>query len=255
MRLLLSSLLLASLITPVNAALRSQEELACWLTYYYQKPEPAQIPDAIEHMSHTGWFDKPNSMPPIFGFLAGGFRDNPQQVSAWVDRLSALKESHLGVVVLGLWYANLPDSQQRVYALLEQHPTLKQKFSYLYKESPTSMENIPLEQGPWVLDALWGNFMATGSKTPVVRVMSTLPWIDVKGDITRLTVGGAARWSLTSNAVQHPRILDFCETEVATQPKEVAEKLREVVTNAKKELASGHRKPIQPTSHSGAADE
>jgi hypothetical protein len=85
--------------------------------------------------------------------------------------------------------------------------------------------------------------------------MSTLPWIDVKGDITRLTVGGAARWSLTSNAVQHPRILDFCETEVATQPKEVAEKLREVVTNAKKELASGHRKPIQPTSHSGAADE
>lgn len=254
MRLILSILLLASFITPVNAALRSQEELGSWLTYYYQHPEPAKIPDLIEHASQAGWLDKRNSMPPLFGFLAGGFKDNPEQVSAWVDRLSALKTSHLGVVVLGLWYADLPDSKQRAYALLEQHPTLKQKFGYLYQESPTPIENIPLERGPWVLDALWGNFMATGSKTPVVRIMSALPWIDGKGNTTRLVVSGAARWSLTSNAVQHPRILHFCELEVRSQPKEVATKLRAVITNAKKELARRQSNPVEPTPQNGAAD-
>jgi len=254
MRLILSIVLFASFVAPVNAAFTSQEELTRWFTYYYQKPEPSKIPDAIEYMSQTGRLDKKNSIPPIFGFLAGGFRDNPEQVSGWVDRLSSLKESHLGVVVLGLWYANLPDSQQRVYEILEKHPNLKQELSYLYKGSPMPIEEIPLEQGPWVLDALWGNFMATGSKAPVVRIMSTLPWIDVKGDIKRLVIGGAARWSLTSNAVQHQRILDFCEIEAGTQPKKVAEKLREVIASAKKEIERRHNKPIQPMPKSGAAE-
>ena len=98
------------------------------------------------------------------------------------------------------------------------------------------IEKIPLEQGAWVLDALWGNFMATGNKAPVQRIMTTLPWIDVKGDVNRLLIGGAARWSLTSNAVQHQRVLQFCEEEVSAQPKDVAAKLREVIANVRKEL-------------------
>ena len=104
------------------------------------------------------------------------------------------------------------------------------------------VEKIPLEQGAWVLDALWGNFMATGNKAPVQRIMTTLPWIDVKGDINRLLIGGAARWSLTSNAVQHQRIMQFCEEDVSTQSKKVAAKLREVIANAKKELESERKK-------------
>lgn len=242
MRLILTLILLASFTVPVHAAFKSQEELTTWFTYYYQKPEPAKIPDAIVYMSEAGWFEKKNTISPIFGFLSGGFRDNPKQISEWVEKLGSLKEKHLGVVILGLWYANLPAAQKLVYEILEKHPTLKQEYSYLYKGTPMSIVQIPLEQGPWVLDALWGNFMATGSKEPVKRIMSTLPWVDVKGDINRMLVGGTARWSLTSNAVQHQRILDFCEIEVSTQPTEVAEKLREVIANAKKELEVRHNK-------------
>ena len=172
----------------------------------------------------------------------------------WVNRLSSLNDSHFGVVVLGLWYADLPDSQKRVYEILEQRPKLKEELSFLSKGTPTPVEEIPLEEGAWVLDSLWGNFMATGSKTPVVRIMSTLPWIDVKGDVNRLLVGGAARWSLTSNAVQHQRVMKFCEEEVKTQPTDFSHKFREVIDNAKKVLESRHKIHIHPKPNICAAD-
>lgn len=225
---------------------KSQEDVSKWMTFYYQKPDSSRLPEAIEYMSQSGTLDNKNALAPIFGFLAGVFKDNPQQVPSWIDRLGSLEESHLGVVVLGLWYANLPDSQKRVYAILENHPDLKRQFGYLSQGSPTPVEKIPLEQGAWVLDALWGNFMATGNKTPVQRIMTTLPWIDAKGDINRLLIGGAARWSLTSNAVQHQRVMQFCEEDVSTQSKEVAAKLREVIANAKKEQKRGSNKIPKP---------
>ena len=254
MRAILGLLLLAFLTASANAGFESRDELGNWFTYYYQDPEPSKIPEAIEYMSHSGWLYNKKSISPIFGFLAGGFANNPEQVPSWVGRLSELTDSQFGVVVLGLWYADLPDSQKRVYEILEKRPKLKDEFSFLFKGTPMPVEEIPLEQGAWVLDSLWGNFMATGSKTPVVRIMSALPWIDVKGDVNRLLIGGAAGWSLTSNAVQHPSVMKFCEEEVKPQPTEVAEKLREVIDNAKKELENRHNKPIQPTPKTSAAD-
>lgn len=214
---------------------QSQTEVSKWMTFYYQKPDPARISAAIEYMSQSGLLDNENALAPTFGFLAGVFHDNPQQLGSLIKQLDSLDESHLGAVVLGLWYADLHDSQKRVYAFLEKYPNLKQQFEYLYKGSPMPVDKIPLEQGAWVLDVLWGNFMATGSKVPVERIMTTLPWFDVKGDVNRLLIGGSARWSLASNAKQHQRVMQFCEEAVSTQPKEVAAKLREVIADAKKE--------------------
>ena len=66
MRLLLSILLLANLITSANAEFKSQEELGNWFTYYYQDPDPSKIPVAIEYMSQSGWLDNKKSISPIF---------------------------------------------------------------------------------------------------------------------------------------------------------------------------------------------
>lgn len=233
--------------TKPGTGFQSQDDVSKWMMFYYQKPEPERVPEAMEYMSESALLDNENALAPTFGFLAGVFHDNPQRLDGWIKQLDSLKEPHLGVVMLGLWYANLPDSKKRVYAFLEDHPGLKQQFGYLYKGSPMPVEEIPLERGPWVLDALWGNFMATGNKAPVQRIMTTLPWIDVKGDVNRLLIGGAARWSLTSNAKQHERVMQFCEEDVRTQSKEVSAKLREVIANAKKEPESGlKKKAAQP---------
>ena len=247
MRILLTLFLLYSGALQADAAFDSQASVATWITHYYRNPEPSKVPAAIRSMSEFGMLDNNAGLPPVFGFLAGVFRDNPDQVSGWLEETRDLAESHIGVVVLGLWYADLPNSQAQSYAILDQHPDLKQEFSFLLTGSPMSVDEIPLEQGPWVLDALWGNFMATGSEVPVLRIAEALPWLDVKGDIGRLVVGGAARWSLTSNAVQHPRVLQICEQSVGGQPTEVAARLREVIASAKAELEGAHAKQSEPT--------
>lgn len=237
MRRLLFLMLLFLAVAPAMAetSFQSKEKFSQWLTFYYEKPEPNRIPDAVDFMSKSGILDNDKASSPIFGFLSGIFRNNPDKVDSWINQFSSFKEQHLKVIVLGLWYADLPESRKTVYALLDKHPNLKDSLSYLYEGAPITVEQIPLAQGAWVLDALWGNFMATGDKTPVERIITALPWIDVKGNINQLIVGGAARWSLQSNAVQHKRVLDICEEVAKSSDSDVAVKLDEIIKNAKNE--------------------
>ncbi len=186
-------------------------------------------------MSSSGILDNQNAVSPIFGFLSGVFSSNPDLIESWVGQFNSMHESHLGVVVLGLWYSDLPKAKELTYSIINKHQNLKEQFAYLDKGSPVLLKNIPVEQGPWVLDALWGNFMATGNKEPVIRIITVLPWIDVKGDINRLTIGGAANWSLTSNAFQHKRVLEICESELEKQSEVITVKLAQVIENAKAE--------------------
>jgi len=223
---------------------KSQEDCSRWLTFYYENPEPNRITNAVEYMSQSGFLDDNNTISPVFGFLSGVFRGNPKQLDSWLKDMRNLKEEHLGVVILGLWYSGLPDSKSKVSELLDKHPKLKPEFSFIKQGSPMTVEQIPLEQGPWVLDALWGKFMATGESTPVKRIITTLPWLDAKGDVNLLLVGGSARWSLTSNAVQHKRVLEICEETAKNQTGEVAVKLAEVIENAKKELQNQHNPQV-----------
>lgn len=248
MRRLIMGVLFTLFALPAIAGFESQEDVSKWLMGYYKAPDISRFPEAIEYMSQSGMLDNKQAIAPVFGFVAGVFEDNPALVEGWVDKLEYLKEEHLGVLVLGLWYANLPVSQARTYAILDKHPRLNGEFSFLRKGSPMPVTKIPLEQGAWVLDVLWGNFMATGKKDPVERIMAALPWVDVKGDVNRLLIGGAARWSLTSNAVQHNRVFEFCEIATKTQAKEVALKLLEIVDAARKEREDLHNKALQPTS-------
>lgn len=247
MRIYLALLLLASGALQANTTFDLQESVTKWIAFCYQNPEPSLIPAAVRYMSESGMLEKNGVIPPVIGFLDGAFKNNPENVSDWLDQTQGLEESHLGVVVLGPWYANLPVSQAESYALLDQYPGLKRKSSFLPTGAPMAVEQIPLGQGPWVQDALWGNFMATGSKVPVLRIAEALPWAEVKGDTGRLVVDGAARWSLASNAVQHQRVLVICERSVSEQPAEVATKLLEVIATAKADLEDKKNKETRPS--------
>ncbi|MDR2128519.1 MAG: hypothetical protein LBP52_05585 [Burkholderiaceae bacterium] len=225
-----------------QTAFQSQEEVARWMTFYYKKPEPDRLPEAMQYISRS-FPDKKNMVAPMMGFLSGVFRANPEKVDAWSSALADLKETYLAAIVLGLWYSGLPDAKPKVMILLDRHPGLKQGFEPFRQGNPLTVEQIPLEQGPWVLDALWGKFMATGERAPVERIMTALPWIDIRGDTDRLGIGGAANWSLASNAVQHERVLAFCEQARKTQSPEVASKLDKVIAQAKQELQQQRVKP------------
>ncbi len=97
---------------------------------------------------------------------------------------------------------------------------------------------------PAVLDMLWAMFMASGDERYVQKIIGVLPWLNEegaaerieKGAAERMLIGGAARWSLTSNAFQHDRVLQICRAEVERQPEEVRVVLREVIQSAEQQL-------------------
>jgi hypothetical protein len=187
----------------------SQEEVGKWFMHYYLEPEPDRIPAALRYLSKYGALDKASALPGVFGFLSGFFSTDPSEVNRITSALGALPDNHFSVVLLGLWYANLPSSQARVYEFLDSNENFENKLAYLRNGKPMALHAIPLEQGPWILDALWGEFFATGESSPVERISEALPWSEAKGDAGRLVIGEAAKWSLSSNAFQHERVKEI----------------------------------------------
>ena len=61
------------------------------------------------------------------------------------------------------------------------------------------------------LDESWGQFMANGAREPVQAVIAALPLIETGDDVEQMLIGGAARWSLRSQALQHPFVLAYCQ--------------------------------------------
>ena len=213
--------------------------LARWITYYYSKPEPQRVPEAIRAASSQGFMKNGQKAPPFIGFIAGVMSKNPSMAQSLAEQLTSLPEVDQPVLILGVWYSAYPDAKPLLEQLKKSMPKHTEMINHLLANGRPGLLDLPLEQGPWVLDALWGNFMATGDDAPVARIISALPWVNVRGDVSRLLVGGAARWSLISNAIQHKPVMAACRKELATQPKEVTEVLREVIAEAEKDMKEG----------------
>src|ERR1019366_1352485 len=86
---------------------------------------------------------------------------------------------------------------------------------------------------PQFLDALWASFFATGDERYVWRLISALPMVDTKGDVSKMLIGGAAQWSLTSNAIQHGRVMEICEAQLNTLPDDQKPALKKVIDSAR----------------------
>ncbi len=141
------------------------------------------------------------------------------------------------MVVLGLWYSGVPEARAILQELSSSMPAQAARIRFLLATPAPHIVEIPPDQGAWVLDAWWGYFLATGEELPVRAVIAVLPWTQVRGDVGRLLIGGAARWSLASNAVQHDRVLEICKAQLAVQKPETAALLAEVVRSAEAERA------------------
>lgn len=235
--------LAASLATAAPAPFASGPELGKWVTYYYLKPEPARAVEAIASASRLGLLKDGKSSPSMIGFLSGVVRKEPAVAREAASRLVSLPKAEQPVLALGLWYSGHPEAGKLLAGLSRSVPEQKAMYDELSQNVAPKLDQVPLEQGPWVLDALWGSFMATGDERPVLRVMSALPWTDAQGDKARSLAGGAARWSLTANAVRHPRVLAICKAQAGKQPKEVAVVLAEIIRNAEKDLKANAGAP------------
>ena len=228
--------LLAATVLPwaAHAApldLSTVESVAQWFTHYYEAPQPKLVSKAILLLSKEGVFQKEEAAAPTFGFLAGVLAKNKAIAPSLIKDLSALPEGEQKILILAIWYSGRPDTKKLLQGLLSTMPQHKSNIENLLRTQPVLLTQISFEQ-TWVLDALWGNFMATGDAEPVKYIMTALPW----------PYGEAARASLAWNAAQHPRVLAICRREVTKQPPEVAKVLKEVIAAAEQ----NRKKPVAP---------
>ena len=221
----------------VDADFDSDEELSLWLMNYYLNPELQKVAPAIKYLVSTQELESGNGMPGILGFLSGIIKsaDEKQLRELRMD-LKDLEGQYVSMFALAHWYSGLENAKKLTYDLLEDHPQIKNELKFLYTGDPILITQMPLQNGAWVLDMLWGNFMATGNNEPVERIISALAWNDIKGEVELLIIAKSAQWSLTSNATQLPGVLEICKQQIAKQPEAIAHVLKEIVFEVEKSM-------------------
>lgn len=213
--------------TSVCAKTMDEATLGNWITYYYKNPEPELVASAIQSLQTTGYFNKDSAAAPMSTFLGTIFSNNKNKIQEWVAIFKPYNDKEKLILIYALWYSNTDISNKHLKALKSSniHAELIEK---LLTSPAKGVENMQIT-GPAVLDMLWGAFQATGDTRYIDRIITVLPYVNVKGDTARLLTGGAAQWSLTSNAVQHDIVYEHCNMVLDNQPEEIKQELTEVI--------------------------
>ncbi len=222
-----------------TASPMTEKELNTWMTYYYLHPSPEEAPLAIQSMHQIGYLKRENAGAPIASYFSLIFRSCPAAIEPSFKSFAEFLPEEQKLLLRSLWLAKTGEAKVQLGKLVKtQVAKGNHENEDLLKYEAPEIETISVDS-PDVLDMLWGAFLATGDEKYVIRVISVLPYSAIKGDIARLLVGGAAKWSLESNAIQHKRVLDICSSQLEKQPGEVQAILSQVITEAKKEIAAG----------------
>jgi hypothetical protein len=203
--------------TAAPASITSSDDLVQWMTYYYLHPQPDLLVPALLFADTSGMIDK--GQAPLTAFVSRVFVQNPSRIAGWTEQLKALSSRSKPMLWSALWWSNTLEGKQSLEQLLT---TLNEKQATVVLSQMAHpaqpMETMDIKT-PEVLDELWGAFSATGDEKYVDRLITVLPWqYSANGDYMRMTIGSAARWSLTSNAQQHPAVMKACIRARDTQP-------------------------------------
>ncbi|MGZ5870934.1 MAG: hypothetical protein ACXWKP_02355 [Bradyrhizobium sp.] len=263
---------LFALVQPASAAVTPEIDpraslsvVQQWIYNYRAKPDYAHIPAAVRVLFHSQTFREPENAGIYLGFIAGAIGSNPAKAEQLVNSFFPVKPEDEWVIVRAIAFSGLPDWRNLLRKVAPKMPGRKVMIdSYLAGTLPTLTE-IPLEetkpgmmdkikgvftQNPFakddkklkmkqtfagnqdLLDTLWGYYFATGSYTPILRIMGMLPWSKSRDTVDKLTVGSMARYTLASYAVRDAGLRDYLRSELAVQPAAVKVPLAEVVEAA-----------------------
>jgi len=208
----------------------TREQLNEWMMRYYEHPQPDTTVSAIEFMSKEGTLSKTAAQPPIAAFLAQVFAQNPEKVQRWQTQLAVGGEDQSRIVALAFWMSG-NESLLKAMAGGTSASVAGYAKKLLANRPPDLLKDEVTTAG--FLDMLWGSFFATGDEKYVVRIISALPLAKTEGDVQKKLIGGAARWSLTANAISQPRVMEICEAELKRLPDDQKPGLQEVIKTAR----------------------
>jgi hypothetical protein len=215
--LLLSLLVITSLLPSV-----AQEESADrWLMFYHKNPSPEKLSAQVRELANKGVLRDEAAHPPVIAFLSQVMAQNPARVSGWLKEFEDLEEKQRVVLQAAAWYSDTEEARQYFKDKSLDH--------FLKKKAPKITEMTV--DNPSVLDMQWGHFSATGDIAAIRTVISAFSLSKHAGAIERFKSSQktakdrseamldatfqAAQWSLHSNCLQHPLVLEHCDTLLA----------------------------------------
>jgi hypothetical protein len=86
------------------------------------------------------------------------------------------------------------------------------------------------EVSPETNDLYWGAFFASGNPVYVKKLLQRVPLSEERDDFRIWVTGGTAKWSLASNAQQHPLVRSILEGERQSAGKRTQEIISDLLT-------------------------
>jgi hypothetical protein len=212
----------------------TEDQLSEWLTYYYLHPKPQLVVSAVQFMSTQGHLQEGHAQTPFCVFLAQVFAANTSEIDTWFGQLRKGTEDEKSALALVLWMVETGDNKDMLTSLGKDGSAGFQNYVHdlLADHRPPDLIHDEIRNAGF-LDALWASFFASGDERYVKRIISALPLVQEKGDVQRMLIGGAARWSLASNAYQHPKVMEICEAQLKELPADQRAALAEVIKTAR----------------------
>ncbi|WP_333794640.1 hypothetical protein [Hyphomicrobium sp.] len=208
------------------------EHVLKWINDYRTAPDPERLPELVRAMGDLGLFRDLESAGVYIGFTGGVLGANPDRAELLVSRIFPLPPEDQVVLIRAIAYSGLPDWKVLLEKFVERMPARQVLIrKYLYGDGKTLAE-LPVDEGAYVVDALWGYYYATGYREPIHRIVGALALSLDQNDVEKLTIGSMAKWTLASNASREKDLLDILSEEMNTQPAAVRKPLREVIEAA-----------------------
>jgi hypothetical protein len=210
----------------------STDRILRWINGYRNHPEPDKVPDMMKAASALGLFRDMETAGVYVGFMSGVIETNHKRAEALVAKMFPMPPEDQVAIVRGIAYSNHPDWKGLLAKFSERMPARKVLIDRFVTGKQPRLKDIPLDEGAAPLDMLWGQYFATGSYEPVLRMISILEWSKDGNKVERLTVGSMAKLTLATNASRDKHLLDMLKGSLGHENKETRAVLTEVIDAA-----------------------
>ena len=221
---------------------KSADAIGRWINTYRSKPEPQRLPALVQAMGQLNMLSDQEASGLYLGFIGGVLAANPAAANDLVARMFPLPPEHHAALIKAVAYSGLPGWRDLLRQNAERMPSRVVLIDRYVTGRIPALDGLQLDAGPVPLDVLWGNYYATGSYEPIVRIISVLKWSKNENDVERLTVGSMAKWTLATNASRDVDLLRLLKTGLTHEPASTERLLNEVIEAAETGETSKIRK-------------
>ncbi|HQC43199.1 MAG TPA: hypothetical protein PLV91_06985 [Verrucomicrobiota bacterium] len=187
----------------------SLEEYGEWMMNLFRTKDIERFKYALEYAGKQRHFTQPDFASMSFVFFGTTMRTYPETLDVFFKTVGSLPASEQPIALMAVRYANVEKGNKLLEDLLKKEEFEKAAKKYEEYAKYKMPDLYKMGFSAEMLDLLWSEFFVTGDAKPIKRITEALPGLEDEDNLGMVIVASAARWSLTSNAVQFDRVLEI----------------------------------------------